>query len=115
MRNIKLGTKDIGLKASPLALLFYKQEFKSDLIGDLVKMAGLEKDMSRLDSVAVLQLVWAMNKAHNGMGKSFPGFEKWLDGLDGVDFTDQEFMNAVIAEAEDGFFRGAGGAKSAGK
>ena len=78
-------------------------------------MAELEKDMSRLDSVAILQLVWAMNKAYNGMGKSFPGFEKWLEGLDGVDFTDQEFMNVVFAEAKDGFFRGAGGAKTASK
>jgi|SRR5690554_3857117 len=115
MKNIKLGTKSLGLKASPLALLFYKQEFGADLVGDLIKMSALEKDMSKLDTVVILQLVWAMNKANAGLGKSFPCFEKWLDNLDKVDFTDQEFITAVIAEAEDGFFRGAGGTKPAGK
>lgn len=107
MRTIKIGSKDIGLKATPLALLFYKQEFKSDLIGDLIEMSAIEKDMSKIDTVTILQLVWAMNKAYNGLGKPFPNFDKWLDNLDGVDFADQSFMTEIIAEAEDGFFRGA--------
>lgn len=74
MRTIVLGNKEIGLKATPLALLFYKQEFGADLIGDLTKMSGVEKDLSKLDIVAILQMVWAMNKAYNGLGKAFPPF-----------------------------------------
>ena len=36
MREIKLGDKEVKIRATPLALLFYKQEFKSDLIGAIV-------------------------------------------------------------------------------
>lgn len=107
MQNITIGGKEIGLKATPLALLFYKQEFKSDLIGDLIKLSTLEKDLTKIDTVMILQLVWAMNKAYEGLGKAFPSFPKWLEELESIDVTDREFINAVIAEAEDGFFRGA--------
>jgi len=116
MTVITLGTQEIGLKASPLALLFYKQEFKSDLVGDLIKFAGnIDKDLSKIDTVVLLQMMWAMAKAANGLGKAFPPFAKWLEGLDGIDFTDLELMDAVIKEAENGFFRGARGVKPTGK
>lgn len=109
MTVITLGTQEIGLKASPLALLFYKQEFKSDLVGDLIKFANIDKDLSKIDTVVLLQMMWAMAKAANGLQKAFPPFAKWLEGLDGIDFTDLELMDAVIKEAENGFFRGARG------
>ena len=116
MRTIVLGNKEIGLKATPLALLFYKQEFGADLIGDLTKMSGVEKDLSKLDIVVILQMVWAMNKAYNGLGKAFPPFTKWLEEIESIDVTDPEFIGTIMAEAEDGFFRRAGGqAKSANK
>jgi len=106
MKTVQLGSKKIGLKATPLALLFYKQEFGSDLIGDLVSLSAISKDPSRIDTVLLLQLVWAMNKTHNGIGKSFPNFVKWLDGFDSIDFADEQFMLDVLEEAERGFFRG---------
>lgn len=105
MRRIKIGEKEIGLKATPLALLYYKQEFKTDLIGDLLKMQKLAKDPSALDSVALLQIAWAMNKAAEGKGKTFPHFESWLDQFEYVDFSDADTMTAIMNEAADGFFR----------
>ena len=112
MRRIKIGEKEIGLKATPLALLYYKQEFKTDLIGDLLKMQKLAKDPSALDSVALLQIAWAMNKAAEGKGKTFPHFESWLDQFGYVDFSDADTMTAIMNEAADGFFRrGAGRVK----
>jgi hypothetical protein len=105
MRTIKIGEKEIGLKATPLALLYYRQEFKSDLIGDLMKMRVLADDPSALDSVALLQIAWAMNKAAEGKGKSFPNFEVWLDQFEYVDFSDADTMTAIMDEAADGFFR----------
>jgi hypothetical protein len=75
MRTIKIGEKEIGLKATPLALLYYMQEFNADLIGNLLKMQKLAKDPSAFDSVALLQIAWAMNKAAEGKGKAFPHFE----------------------------------------
>jgi hypothetical protein len=38
MREITVGGKQIRVRATPLALLFYKQEFRTDLIGDLISM-----------------------------------------------------------------------------
>jgi hypothetical protein len=104
MRTIKIGEKEIGLKATPLALLYYRQEFKSDLIGDLLKMQAIADDPSALDSVALLQIAWAMNKAAE-QGKSFPHFESWLDQFEYVDFSDADTMTAIMDEAADGFFR----------
>lgn len=106
MREINIGEKKLRVRATPLALLFYRQEFKSDLIGDLVKMQSVMSDMSQFDSIAFLQLIWAMAKADNA--KDFPSFETWLGELNTFDFTDAEMMVAVMEEATDGFFRGIG-------
>jgi hypothetical protein len=112
MRTVKIGDKELGLRATPLALLYYKQAFDKDLIEDLVSfqnMAEIENgDFSGFDSVKILQICYAMNKADN-FGKQFPDFEKWLSKLDSIDLADQEFMLAIIEEATDGFFRSAGG------
>lgn len=105
MKTIKIGGKEIGLKATPLALLYYRQEFKSDLIGDLLKMQAIADDPSALDSVALLQIAWAMNKAAEGKGKTFPHFESWLEQFEYVDFSDADTMTAIMDEAADGFFR----------
>jgi hypothetical protein len=109
MRTIKIGEKEIGLKATPLALLFYKQQFKSDLVSDLLKMQGLEKDPSKLDGVLILQMAWAMARANEGLGQKFPDFNTWVAGLDELDL--EELMVCVIEEAQQGFFRGRSGVK----
>jgi hypothetical protein len=112
MRTVNIGGKDIGLKATPLALLYYRQEFKSDLIGDLLKMQAIADDPSALDSVALLQIAWSMNKAAEGMGKAFPHFESWLSQFEYVDFSDADTITEIMNEAMEGFFRrGAGRVK----
>jgi|LFRM01.1.fsa_nt_gb hypothetical protein len=114
MRTVKIGDKELGLRATPLALLYYKQAFDKDLIEDLVSfqnMAEIENgDFSGFDSVKILQICYAMNKADN-FGKQFPDFEKWLSKLDSIDLADQEFMLAIIEEATNGFFRSASAGK----
>lgn len=120
MRELKIGDQTIRVRATPLALLFYKQEFGYDLLGDLLKMAqslvGLESitagekvDLSRInfsgiDSIAILQLVWAMAKA-DAFGKQFPSFQEWLASLEEFDLFSPETMRAVFEEATNGFFR----------
>jgi hypothetical protein len=139
MKTVIMGSKEIGLKASPLALLYYKQEFKTDLLGDLIKLAGnlaksggdlirlaqlaeksnnevaideidLDAIAAELDTIAILKLVWAMNKASVGPGKQFPEFERWLEDLEVFDLADRTFIGTVMKEAMDGFFRGGIGA-----
>ena len=104
MREIQIGDKTIRVRATPLALLFYKQEFGADLIGDLISMQEMASDPSQFDALKFLQLIWAMNKADDAKG--FPSFEAWLADLESFDFADNDIMTAVIEEATDGFFRG---------
>lgn len=104
MREIKIGNKEVKIKATPLALLFYKQEFKSDLMGAMMKMQEVKKDLSQIDSLAILQITWAMAKAAD-IKSTFPSFTKWLSELDSVDFSDKDFLWGVMEEATDGFFR----------
>lgn len=105
MKEINLGDKTIRVRATPLALLYYRQEFKTDLIGDLLKLRVMEKDPSQFDSVVFLQIVWAMAKADTGPGNHFPGFESWLSELDCFDISDPNLLPSVMEEAADGFFR----------
>ena len=104
MREITIGEKQIRVRATPLALLYYRQEFKADLVGDLISMQEVASDPSQFDALKFLQLIWAMNKADKPEG--FPSFEGWLSSLDSIDFDDGDMMTAVIEEAADGFFRG---------
>ena len=104
MREITIGEKTIRVRATPLALLFYKQEFSVDLVGDLMSMQNMANDPSQFDALKFLQLIWAMAKADKPEG--FPSFEAWLADMESFDFADNDIMTAVIEEATDGFFRG---------
>lgn len=104
MREISIGDKKVRVKATPLALLFYKQEFKTDLLGDLTKMEGIKEDKSKLDTVAMLQLIWAMAKA-DSYGEKFPSFVEWVSQLESIDLSDKNFIVAAMEEATDGFLR----------
>ena len=104
MRELFIGEKAVRVRETPLALFYYRQEFKSDLIGDMTKMNKLKDSPEDFDSVVYLQLIWAMAKA-DGYGKSFPGFEAWLLSLDSINFSDPAFLLAAMEEAADGFLR----------
>ena len=110
MKKIKIGDKELGLRATPLALLYYNQEFDKDLMEDLVSLQDMadisEDDLSGFDTVKILKIAYAMNKADN-YGKSFPGFEQWLSDIDSIDFGDPEWIMEIVNEAMEGFFRSA--------
>jgi hypothetical protein len=59
-RDIKIGDKEIRVRATPLALLFYKQEFKSDFMGDMVKLEKMKDSMANIDTTLFIQMIWAM-------------------------------------------------------
>jgi len=117
MRELRIGEQTVRVRATPLALLFYRQEFNSDLLGDLIGLvqsmtADVEKgsdiqsfDLTKFDSVAILRLIWAMAKADAYGREKFPSFMDWLATLDSFDLADAEVMTAAIEEATNGFFR----------
>jgi len=108
VRTAIIGGKEIQLRANPLALLYYKQEFDRDLLADIIKLQSLQSlqdgDFSSLDMVSLFQIAYAMNKAAK-TSETFPGFEEWLDGFDSIGFDDPTWLMAIIEEALDGFFR----------
>ena len=108
MRTAIIGGKKIQLRANPLALLFYKQAFDSDLIADLLKLQSLQSlqdgDFSSLDTVSLFQIAYAMNKAAKPTDV-FPKFEEWLAQFETIGFDDPQWIINVVEEAADGFFR----------
>ena len=110
MKKVEINDRKIGLRASPMALLFYQQNFDSDLIADLSKFQeeNIEKitkgDFSNFNSVELLQMAWAMNKAAK-YPEQFPTFEEWLEQFESFQVTNAEFIMGIIQEATDGFFR----------
>jgi len=112
VKKIKIGDKELGLRASPLALFYYQTEFNKDLMSDLMSLQSMaeinENDFSDFDSVKLLQIIYAMNRANN-YGKEFPTFVAWLNGLEYMDLSDPEFILDAMDEAMDGFFRSLNG------
>lgn len=106
MREITLDGQVLRVRATPLALLFYRQEFKADLIADLVSLQSVGKDLAGFNSVLFLQIMWAMAKADAPAG--FPPFATWLGTLESFDFGDKDLIMGLIQEATDGFFRRSG-------
>lgn len=104
MRQIKIGDKEMKVRATALTLLYYKQEFNSDLVGDLLKVAECTKDPTKVDTILLLQMVWAMAKTEAfATKKPHPGFVEWLNQIDRLDMSDPSFFAAVMEEAADGF------------
>lgn len=108
MKELNIGSSKVRVRATPLALLFYKQEFGTDLLGDLLKMQDVGTDLSKMDSIAFLQLAWAMAKADAFGSGQFPSFVEWVASLDSIDFSDPDFMQMLLEEAMSGFFRTGG-------
>ena len=121
MREINIGNQTVRVRATPLALLYYRQEFGSDLLSDFIKLGVSLKDLLPLvgkadqldlsvlgsfdfDAVTLLRITWAMAKA-DAFGKEFPSFEKWLSSFEDINIFDKEFLAAVLEEASTGFFR----------
>lgn len=99
--TLQCGDKEIGIKGSPISLLFYKQEFKRNALEDIMAI------IDGYDLLVVMQLVWAMNKAYSfgSEGASFPAFEEWLAAIDCIDLG-EEGLSAIMTEIAQGFFRG---------
>jgi len=122
MREVQIGDKILRLRGSVLSLLHYQQEFGRDLLGDMVAMmtglAGFQAfsngaevdpsrlDLSKLDSVAILRLVWTLARTAAGVGGQFPSFTRWLEEYEDINIFDPELLNAAMTEAQKIFFRG---------
>lgn len=107
-KTIRLGDNDIQVRATALTLLFYKQAFKRDLLGDLMTLQALEEDITQFDGLILLQFMYAMAKTEavsDNLGKSYPTFEQWLSKLNRLDFSGEEIAE-MVEVITDAYFRG---------
>lgn len=94
MRTITLADgKKINIRATNLALLFYKQEFGNSLLVDFQKM--IDQGEENIDEVFLMQAIWAMHKASK-KGK----LEDFINFIDSVEFnySDLDMWESVIDE-----------------
>lgn len=99
MREITVDGKQVRVMGCPMALLYYKQEFASDLVKDFGRMNGI-------DALTLMQITWAMAKAAAEKPKDFPSFEAWAAALESFDTTDDKnLMDPLAEEIGKGFFR----------
>lgn len=105
MREIKIGETTYGVRATTLALLFYKQEFKTSLLKDYVQASKCaNEDGVLFDEITLMQIMWAMHKADK-LPEKIPGFIPWLEIVGEVDFSDKELYRGILTETVEGFFR----------
>lgn len=83
MRKIDIFGKGVFLQGSPLTLLYYRNEFGTDLFRDF-NAAMPRNDEDTYDVTLVLQCAWAM--ARTAEPKT-PQFVAWMESFSGDGFT----------------------------
>ena len=84
---IKLGEKEIPLKATAMNMVIYRSPFGKDFMevaGSIVK-AGASEDYDKIDGLGVARLIWTMAKTYD---KDFLPFEKWFEELEAFPIMD---------------------------
>ena len=94
---IKIGDKDVKLKANAMQAIIYRREFGRDIMevqGSIMKMMKFDNagnatfnfdGIGNLDSVGIVQIIWTMAKAADA---SIPPLEQWLDQFDAFPIMD---------------------------
>ncbi len=57
MKEINIGGQVVRVRATPLALLYYRQEFGTDLLGEITKA---QNGSVQFNNVLCLPMIWAM-------------------------------------------------------
>lgn len=84
-KTIKLGDKEVLLKATAMNLIIYQETFGEDIFkakGQLLDaFNGSEMNFGKIPSVLLLKLMWTMARTGD---KDFPPFEEWVESLDEI-------------------------------
>ena len=106
---IEIDGKQVGFKTNGLVPVFYKAQFKRDLIKDLLSMGGNNKkteDQDQLewlrdnvDFMVFFDIAWVFARAYD---KSIPPQDEWLESFDTFPIMDvfeplQELLEATIS------------------
>lgn len=88
---IKIGEKDVRLKANAMQAIIYRREFGRDIMevqGSLMSMVDIDSKgktsvnlagVKGIDGVGIVQIIWTMAKAADD---TIPPLEQWLEQFD---------------------------------
>lgn len=88
---IKIGEKDVRLKANAMQAIIYRREFGRDIMevqGSLISMVDIDSKgktsvnlagVKGIDGVGIVQIIWTMAKAADD---TIPPLEQWLEQFD---------------------------------
>lgn len=99
-KTIKIGDKEILLKATAMNLLIYQEEFGEDIFrakGSLLDAMGKDGiEFDKIPSLTLLKMLWTMARTGD---KSFPPFSDWVDSLEELPMVElyTENINLFLA------------------
>lgn len=99
-KTIKLGDKEILLKATAMNLIIYQEAFGEDMFkakGELLDAMGKDGiQFEKIPSVTLLKMLWTMARTGD---KNFPPFRDWLESLEELPVVDlyNENINLFLA------------------
>ena len=77
--TIKIGGKDVRVKATASLPLKYRAYFGRDLFADLSSIPAGVRDMSKIDTSVFYNVAWCMAKTADD---KIPEIEKWVDSFE---------------------------------
>lgn len=84
-KTVKIGAKEVKLKATAALAIRYKNEFGTEFFDDI---SGATTDLSSVN----YKMIWVLAKTAD---PNIPSFEKWLDGFEYSDFKIGELITTV--------------------
>lgn len=99
-KTIKLGDKEILLKATAMNLIIYQEAFGEDMFkakGELLDAMGKDGiQFEKIPSATLLKMLWTMARTGD---KNFPPFKEWVESLEELPVVElyNENINLFLA------------------
>ncbi|MCF8012708.1 MAG: hypothetical protein K9L56_15685 [Clostridiales bacterium] len=112
MRKIKIGSKELGLKATLSVLFPYRDIFETELIDDILQVQQMMDSIAsgnfkKINTKKLLRVIWAMNMNYEGIElKNESQFNCWMEKLEDeqLNLSDPNFWMPIVNEGMDGYF-----------
>lgn len=107
LKTIKIGNQDYNMKSSAFTPFKYKNDYKTDLLKDIGKLNGMNRDISKLNKEdqeeawlneigtimeMALHMAYTMITEYD---KTFKPYDEWLQEIDNL-FDNMEWIQEVM-------------------
>lgn len=114
-RTVELGGRTFDIKAGPLSIFYFHEEFGNSIMEDYARMTAVSPEaasdkefyelLAQYDWPATLRLTWAFEKTADLNPNAFPPFDRWIGEFEYLNMGDHDFFIEVLGEATRGLFR----------